>query len=93
MECKWYFLTKPIFAAPYIMLPVAGLVGVIGYSIESTLRDKKAAGQVKPSIGEEREERLLKELTANLKHETLAEKKFVPKSIFEKNLSPQFVQK
>jgi len=78
--------------APFIMLPVAAVVGVIGYNLENILSDKYTPS--KPSIEEQREERRLKEISTNSNEtpltQTLSEKKFVPKSIFEKNMSPQF---
>jgi hypothetical protein len=46
---------------PAIMLPVAIIVGVAGYTIERKFRAQKVITHPK-SIAEEREERLLKEL-------------------------------
>merc|ERR1711946_61098 len=58
--------------APYLTLPFAAAIGVIGYGEE------------------ERDERLLKELDGkDVKTlDSLKDKKFVPRSIFEKNVSP-----
>jgi len=78
--------------APYLTLPVAAIVGVVGYNIENIVSDKYTP--YKPSIEEQREERRLKELTENqcATVDSLADKKFVPKSIFERNMSPQLVK-
>ena len=86
----WTFLRS---YAPVIMLPVAAVIGVIGYNIENIVSDKYTP--FKPSIGEQREERHLKEMHCDSQGVadpvlTLTEKKFVPKSIFERNMSPQF---
>ena len=75
--------------APYITLPFAAVVGIIGYNIEGLISDKYTP--FKKSVGEQREERMLKELemkTDAKQVETLREKKFVPQTIFEKNVSP-----
>ncbi|KAK7794063.1 hypothetical protein R5R35_001317 [Gryllus longicercus] len=79
--------------APYITLPVAAVIGFIGYKIEGLMSDKYTPYQ--ESIEEKREERLLKE---NLEKDvtnvdTLKEKKFVPRTVFEKNVSPSLVHK
>ncbi len=81
--------------APVIMLPVAAVIGVIGYNIENIVSDKYTP--FKPSIEEQREERRLKEVSGTDSGvadpvQTLTEKKFVPKTIFERNMSPQFMK-
>jgi len=84
--------------APWITLPFAAVVGFIGYNFESILSDKYTP--YKPSIEEQRDERQLKELNELMSAkipsfpgvDKLEDKKFVPKSIFEKNLSPQLVR-
>ncbi|PSN40785.1 Small integral membrane protein 12-A [Blattella germanica] len=83
----------PLFAflrmyAPYITLPVAAVVGVIGYNLESLISDKYTPYQ--KSIEEKRQERLIEE---NLSKDvtdvgSLKERKFVPRSVLERNLSP-----
>lgn len=79
--------------APYITLPFAVVVGIIGYNIESWVSDKSTP--FKNSIEEQREDRLLKDLeNVDAKHiESLKEKKFVPRTIFEKNVSPSLQTK
>ena len=75
--------------APYLTLPFAAVIGVICYNFESLVSDKYTPFKSK-SVEEEREDRLLKELEkgdAKLV-DSLKEKKFVPQSIFEKNVSP-----
>ena len=82
----WNFLR---INAPYITVPFAAIVGVIGYNVESLISDKFTPFKTR-SVEEERDERLLKELenTDAKAMDSLKEKKFVPKSIFEKNVSP-----
>lgn len=80
--------------APYITLPVAAVIGFIGYNVEGWVSDKYTPYN-QESIEEKREERLLKE---NLERDvtlvdSLKEKKFVPRTVFEKNISPSLVQK
>lgn len=79
--------------APYITLPFAAVVGVIGYNIECLVSDRTTP--YKTSIEEQREDRLLKDLEKSdaKEIERLSEKKFVPRSIFEKNVSPSLKPK
>ena len=74
--------------APYITLPIAAVVGVIGYNLESLISDKYTPYQ--KSIEEKRQERLLEEnLTKDVTSvDSLKERKFVPRTILERNLSP-----
>lgn len=78
--------------APYLMLPVAVVIGTIGYNIEWSIRDKNnPKGGQRPSVELERDERLLKQLeeTQDLTQvESLKTHSFVSKTIFDKNLSP-----
>ncbi|KAG5900079.1 hypothetical protein JTB14_016051 [Gonioctena quinquepunctata] len=53
------FFTALRTYAPYITLPFAGLVGIIGYNLENLLSDKYTP--YNKSIGEQRQERLLQE--------------------------------
>jgi hypothetical protein len=82
--------------APVILLPVSAIIGFIGYNLEEILGNKYTP--YKPSIEEQREERQLNEATSgggageNLV-QTLQERKFVPKSIFDRNLSPKLQEK
>lgn len=71
--------------APYITLPAAAVIGVIGYNIESYLSDKYTP--YSESIQEKRMDRLLKE-DDSTSVPSLKEKTFVPPTIFEKNVSP-----
>jgi len=75
--------------APYLTLPFAAAIGVIGYGVEGLISDKFTPFKTK-SVEEERDERLLKELDGkDVKTlDSLKDKKFVPRSIFEKNVSP-----
>lgn len=72
--------------APYITLPVSVVIGIIGYNVEGWISDKYTPTK-KLSVEEERLERQLKEMEENeSKDYSLKSKKFVPKTIFEKNL-------
>lgn len=74
--------------APYLTLPFAALVGVIGYNLEKWVSDRYTP--FNKSVEEQREERRLQNLEkADAKEvESLKDKKFVPRTIFEKNVSP-----
>ncbi|XP_045595358.1 small integral membrane protein 12-like [Procambarus clarkii] len=77
--------------APYVTLPAAAVIGFIGYNIEKQFRTPPPS---RPSVEETRHERLLKEMMASneLALAPLSEKTFVPKTIFEKNVSPSLVK-
>ncbi|XP_045126765.1 small integral membrane protein 12-A-like [Portunus trituberculatus] len=77
--------------APYITLPFAAVVGFVGYNVEKYFRTPPAS---RPSVEDQRTDRLLKELVEGEKVEqaTLKEKAFVPKTIFEKNVSPGLLE-
>ncbi|KAF6210905.1 hypothetical protein GE061_014017 [Apolygus lucorum] len=74
--------------APYITLPFAGLVGVIGYNMENLFSDKFTPYQ--KSISQQRKDRQEAEAGKNQDDDvsSLKERKFVARSVFEKNLSP-----
>src|SRR5690625_1734172 len=81
--------------APYVMFPVALVVGTIGYNVEWSIRDKNnPKGGQRPSVEQERNERRLKQLDEQTdltqvdSLDSLKAKTFVAKTIFEKNLSP-----
>ena len=80
--------------APFVMLPIAAVVGAIGYKIEWSIRDKKnpTGGPQNKSVQSIREERLLEQMSTVSGDATivdsLKEKKIIPKTIFDKNLSP-----
>lgn len=83
--------------APYIMLPVAVVIGTIGYNIEWSIRDRNnpTGGHQRPSVEVLRDERLLKQLeeTTDLTEvESLKKHSFVSKTIFETNLSPSLAK-
>ena len=79
--------------APFVTLPAAAVIGFVGYKIESLISDKYTPSI--QSIEQQREERRLKDLEEKDVKEidTLKEKKFVPRSIFEKNVSPSLQPK
>lgn len=70
--------------APYVVFPFAAIIGVIGYSIESTVSDKYTPWS--GSVNERREQRMLSEQES--KQSSLQNPDFVPANIFEKNVSP-----
>ncbi|KAG7174958.1 Small integral membrane protein 12-A-like [Homarus americanus] len=77
--------------APYVTLPAAAVIGFIGYNIEKQFRTTPPS---RPSVEEKRNERLLKEImeSEQMTPAPLSEKTFVPKTIFEKNVSPTLVK-
>ncbi|XP_058120670.1 small integral membrane protein 12-A [Anopheles ziemanni] len=70
--------------AAYITLPVATIVGVIGYNIESLLSDKYTP--YSGSIQEKRAERITDE--SKLKDATNVEKLVYKENVLGRNLSP-----
>ncbi|XP_078000980.1 small integral membrane protein 12-B-like [Glandiceps talaboti] len=74
--------------APYITFPVALVVGVIGYNIESFIRGDKNKGPQTNQIVEKREERQLEELSKDdlTQVSSLKEYKGNPKFLYEKTL-------
>ncbi|XP_050505712.1 small integral membrane protein 12 isoform X2 [Diabrotica virgifera virgifera] len=70
--------------APYVTLPVAALVGVIGYNLESWISNRYTP--YNKSIKEQREDRLLVE--AKLKESDKVEKLKYKANILDTNLSP-----
>lgn len=70
-------------------MPLAIVGGTIGYLIESYISDRRTPG-LNESIEDIRVGRLVEsELSSDPTNvDSLKERKFVPKSIFEKNVSP-----
>ncbi|XP_055373961.1 small integral membrane protein 12 [Condylostylus longicornis] len=74
--------------AVYITLPVAGVIGFIGYNLENLLSSKYTP--YSKSIQENRNERLMEEITSDpLKHERLKLKE----NVLGRNLSPSLQEK
>ncbi|XP_013102037.2 small integral membrane protein 12-A [Stomoxys calcitrans] len=73
--------------AVYITLPIAGVVGFIGYNLESLLSDKYTP--YSKSIQENRAERL----TEDLANATQVEKLRLKENVLERNLSPSLQKK
>ena len=73
--------------APYIMWPVAAMVGVVGYNIERLVTGNKETPWKTKSIAEEREERLeqLNEGKDVTEVESLMNHKFVPGAVLDRN--------
>lgn len=78
--------------APYLMFPVALVVGTIGYNIEWSIRDRNnPKGGHRQSVERERDERLLQQIEASddlTNVGSLKEKAFISRTMFDKNLSP-----
>ncbi|XP_066257853.1 small integral membrane protein 12 [Euwallacea similis] len=70
--------------SPYVTLPFAGLVGLIGYNLENILSDKYTP--YSKSIEEQRKERLLDE--EKLKNAENIEKLKYKANVLGQNLSP-----
>uniref|UniRef100_A0A1I8PEU0 Small integral membrane protein 12-A n=1 Tax=Stomoxys calcitrans TaxID=35570 RepID=A0A1I8PEU0_STOCA len=73
--------------AVYITLPIAGVVGFIGYNLESLLSDKYTP--YSKSIQENRAERL----TEDLANAAQVEKLRLKENVLERNLSPSLQKK
>jgi len=74
--------------APYIMWPVAAMVGVVGYNVERLVTGNKETPWKTKSIAEEREERLLEQLNEGkdvTDVESLMNHKFVPGAVLDRN--------
>lgn len=69
--------------APYIVFPVACTIGFIGYNIEDWVSDKHTP--YRESAIERREKRREEEKDAPVQD-------LVPKTIFEKNISPSLIK-
>uniref|UniRef100_A0A0B6Y8Q7 Small integral membrane protein 12 n=1 Tax=Arion vulgaris TaxID=1028688 RepID=A0A0B6Y8Q7_9EUPU len=75
------------FYAPYITLPAAAVIGVIGYNLEWSIRKEKNTPYKAVSILEERNERKLREIdqTDPTHVESLKARKDIPKTILGRN--------
>ncbi|EEB15413.1 conserved hypothetical protein [Pediculus humanus corporis] len=80
----WALLSRLISNYSLVLVfPISATVGFIGYKIEQLISDRYTPAL--KSVKDEREERLLQE---DKDVESLKKHAFVPKTIFEKNLSP-----
>ncbi len=79
--------------APFVTLPIAAVIGFVGYNIEGLVSDKQTSFD--KSVKEAREERLMQNIEKDkaISVDSLKEHKFVPRSIFEKNVSPSLETK
>uniref|UniRef100_T1E3E8 Putative secreted protein n=1 Tax=Psorophora albipes TaxID=869069 RepID=T1E3E8_9DIPT len=73
----------------YITLPIAGIIGVVGYNIESLLSDKYTP--YSPSIQEKRAERTTED--ERLENPTNVEKLVYKENVLGRNLSPSLEKK
>ena len=86
----WMFARRYM---PFVMLPVAIVVGTIGYNIERIVSDRHTPSPGL-SIEQKRQERNLSEMTSDpLKVESLKSHTFVSGSVFTKNVSPSLQSK
>lgn len=77
--------------APYIVWPVAAVIGFAGYHAEKAIRGEREEKFRTKSIEEERDERLLQESVEKnpLEIDKLKDRTFVPKTIFRSETSPK----
>ena len=75
------------------VLPIAVVVGALGHTIENYCRGVFINTSYDESVQQKRESRFMEELElSKVDHfPSLKEKKFVPKTIFEKNVSPNLL--
>lgn len=76
--------------APYVMFPVAVVIGTIGYNIESIMSDKSTPSQI-TSIEQERNNRMVQDIEKEKdpsKIDSLKDHSYTPKGVLTKNLSP-----
>lgn len=83
--------------APVVMFPVALVIGIVGYNVEKMIRDPNNSTHKKQSVKNERQERQLKQFEESqfeglTNVESIKKKQFVPKNIFERNVSPSLQQ-
>ncbi|XP_078675596.1 small integral membrane protein 12-like [Branchiostoma floridae x Branchiostoma belcheri] len=73
--------------APYITFPFALVIGFVGYNFENLVRGGRQQPYRNKSILEEREERKLEAIEEKDPTEVdmLKEKKFVPRTVLDKN--------
>lgn len=73
--------------APYIILPVAAVIGAVGYNAEYWVRGGDLSTPYRESIQEERDERVLAETLEKDPTEvtSLKQKKDIPRTIFGSN--------
>lgn len=75
--------------APVITLPVAAVIGFIGYNLENRFSNRLKAGLAVESVENARTERMAKDILENVEtFSPLKDKTFVPSTIFGKNISP-----
>ena len=77
--------------APYIVWPVAAVIGFVGYNVEKAIRGDEEMPFRNQSVGETRDERLLKESLEKdpTAVDKLKDRTFVPKTIFRTETSPR----
>jgi len=71
--------------APYVVLPVAVVVGSIGYFIETRVRNKEKWAKEKPSTLEERTLRQLDALEDPTEVRSLKYREGIPTTMFDRN--------
>lgn len=71
--------------APYVVLPVAVVVGSVGYYVENRVRTSEKWSKEKPSTMEERTLRQIDSLDDPTKVQSLKYREGIPQTIFERN--------
>lgn len=77
--------------APYVTLPIAAVIGAIGFGVERAIR----GGEEQPyrnSIKEERDERLLEKTAEEdcTQVESLKQKSFIPRTVLDRTKPGRF---
>lgn len=91
-----YVLRTLVFRyLPAVTIPVAAVIGFIGYNLEIRF-SKNINPPYLESIQNKRDNRIIDELSdgslKDIDHISLKNKEFVPKTIFEKNVSPSLME-
>ncbi|XP_076044140.1 small integral membrane protein 12 [Oratosquilla oratoria] len=93
LETMWPVVLQMLRTyAPYVTLPVAAVIGFVGYNIEKHFHKTVPN---RPSVDQQREERQLEELlkAGTPVPDPLSKRSFIPETVFEKNVSPSLIKK
>lgn len=78
--------------APYVTLPIAAVIGAVGFGIERSIRGREDTTPSRSSIKEERDERLLEQSTTEdaTEVESLKQKSFIPRTVLDRTKPGRF---
>ncbi|KAJ8044353.1 Small integral membrane protein 12-A [Holothuria leucospilota] len=78
--------------APYVTLPIAAVIGAVGFGIERSIRGREDTTPSRSSIKEERDERLLEQSATEdaTEVESLKQKSFIPRTILDRTKPGRF---